>query len=460
MAVIRLYVTIKISIIVFTSGKARSRSLFILKLKIMKQITFLTIFSIIGLAATAQNYIGAPVGLYGPAYNGSTLIGDGGNVLVEGNGNWYFGGPVVSADKGGQNAPNATGRSEIMIFDGSGTYDNAATINGATGFFIDGYAGAINKTASFILPLGEGTIAHPLTIMSGASGNVAYFSGLGTKQNTTLSGTAAEVFSPYFDFSGINTGDYIFGFETGFGNSSDLHLLESGNSSVNGTSGTTSYNEVPSTISYDNTTGVLNATITSTYGATQLYVGSTSSALPVGLHGFAASFANKTVSLVWKTSFESNNRGFDVQRSQDGVHYNSIGFVPSLAASSGGNSSLELDYAYVDNTLLTAGTYYYRLIQQDNNNKQTISRTVNIEVNGLASTIKVYPNPTSGKFWVVGLKAGSRIEVFNTAGQKVKSVVTNSDQTAIDLNGYAQGVYYLKFVDNKGVIGGSNLLIK
>jgi hypothetical protein len=182
--------------------------------------------------------------------------------------------------------------------------------------------------------------------------------------------------------------------------------------------------------------------------------------LPVGLHGFAASFANKTVSLVWKTSFESNNRGFDVQRSQDGVHYNSIGFVPSLAASSGGNSSLELDYAYVDNTLLTAGTYYYRLIQQDNNNKQTISGTVNIEVNGLASTIKVYPNPTSGKFWVVGLKAGSRIEVFNAAGQKVKSVVTNSDQTAIDLNGYAQGVYYLKFVDDKGAIGGSNLLIK
>ena len=426
----------------------------------MKQITFLTIFSIIGLAAAAQNYIGTPVGVYGPAYNGSTVIADGGSVLVQGNGNWYFGGTVVSADKGGPNSPNATGRSELMVFDGSGTYDNAATVNGAVGFFIDGYASATNKTSSFILPIGEGTDAHPLTISSGASGNVAYFSGLGAKQNTTISGTAAEVFSPYYDFSGINAGDYIFGFESGFGNTNDVHLLESGNTSVNGTSGTTSYNEVPSTISYDNTTGLLNATITGTFGATQLYVGSTNSALPVGLHGFAASYANKTVSLVWKTSFEANNRGFDVQRSKDGVNYKSVGFVPSLAAANGGNSSLDLDYAYADNTFLTEATYYYRLIQTDNRNKQTVSNTVNVDVNGLATAIKVYPNPASGKFWVVGLKAGSRIEIFNAAGQKVKSVVVNSDQMSVDIDGYANGVYYLKFVDDKGVIGGSNLLIK
>jgi len=426
----------------------------------MKQITLLTIFSIIGLTALAQNYIGAPVGLFGPAYNGSTLIGNGGSVLVQGDGNWFFGGNVVSTDKGNPNGPGSIGRTEKMVFDGPGKYENAATDNRATGFFIDGYAGATNKSGAFILPIGEGPFAHPVTIGAGTSGSIAYFSGAGTTQQANLEGMDLEVFSPYFDISGINAGNFIFGFDNNLGSSSDIRLLESGNTSINGTSGSTNYHEVPGTLDYDSVTGNLTISISNAYGATQVYAAKMNSALPVGLYGFAASFADKNVHLVWKTAYESGNRGFDIQRSTDGAHFQSIGFAPSLAASNQGNSSLTLDYNYVDKTVLTAGTYYYRLIQQDNINKQSISNTVKVNISGIPSKIKVYPNPSSGKFWIVGLKMGSRIEIFNAAGQKVKSVIADSDQMSVDLNGYAQGVYYLKFANDKGVIGESNLLIK
>ena len=51
--------------------------------------------------------------------------------------------------------------------------------------------------------------------------------------------------------------------------------------------------------------------------------------------------------LKWITAAEINNRGFEVQRSIDGIHYSSIGFVNSLAF--GGNSSTQTSYSFIDN---------------------------------------------------------------------------------------------------------------
>jgi hypothetical protein len=60
--------------------------------------------------------------------------------------------------------------------------------------------------------------------------------------------------------------------------------------------------------------------------------------------------------LKWATVTETNNLGFEVQRSNDGINFTVIGFVNSLATN--GNSNAELSYTFIDNNpspILTAG---------------------------------------------------------------------------------------------------------
>src|SRR5205823_2797780 len=97
--------------------------------------------------------------------------------------------------------------------------------------------------------------------------------------------------------------------------------------------------------------------------------------------------------LSWATTTEQNNKGFEVQRSQDGNTFNTISFVQSKAAN--GHSATNLAYQFTDETPPLAGTIYYRLIQMDLDEKATISPIVSIKAN-TGSTLVIsgsYPNP-------------------------------------------------------------------
>jgi hypothetical protein len=69
------------------------------------------------------------------------------------------------------------------------------------------------------------------------------------------------------------------------------------------------------------------------------------SPLPVSFRSFNASRNKSTVSVKWATSFESNARGFFVQRNTNG-NWENVAFVASAAQ--GGNSSSDLNYSYND----------------------------------------------------------------------------------------------------------------
>lgn len=114
----------------------------------------------------------------------------------------------------------------------------------------------------------------------------------------------------------------------------------------------------------------------------------------------------------WRTASELNNERFVVQRSTDGVKFDSVG---SVAGS--GTSSIEHAYTFRDSSPVY-GWNYYRLKQIDLDGKFEYSRLVPVQVNNLPSTF-IYPNPISGELFI------SRLNPQESVSVTLKNVTTN-----------------------------------
>jgi hypothetical protein len=147
--------------------------------------------------------------------------------------------------------------------------------------------------------------------------------------------------------------------------------------------------------------------------------------IPVELISFTAEVIGNDVSLNWATSTETNNKGFEIQRSEVGdqkSEWETVGFVEGK-----GTTTEEQNYSFTDKKV-PEGSYTYRLKQIDLNGTVNYSEEVNIEVKSVYTYYldQNYPNPfnpaTTIKF---GLKKKSnvRIDVFNSIGENVKTIL-------------------------------------
>ena len=110
--------------------------------------------------------------------------------------------------------------------------------------------------------------------------------------------------------------------------------------------------------------------------------------LPIELVSFRGVLVNKKVQLTWLTASEINNDYFQVERSPDALHYNSIGTVPGA-----GTSTNENKYSFSDD-LPDRGTNYYRLRQVDYNGAFSFSNAIAIKVlNESTNTFTLFSNP-------------------------------------------------------------------
>jgi len=75
--------------------------------------------------------------------------------------------------------------------------------------------------------------------------------------------------------------------------------------------------------------------------------------------------------------------------------------------------------------------------------------------------IFVYPNPSHGKFVITvpNVPDKARIEIYNMLGQSVYSGDLIRNNTEIDLNGQAAGLYLYRLTDEKGETAGSGKLV-
>jgi len=109
--------------------------------------------------------------------------------------------------------------------------------------------------------------------------------------------------------------------------------------------------------------------------------------LPVRLGSFAGKIMQDKAELFWHTYQEINNKGFDIERSEDGIRFRGIGFVPAVAQQANRNN-----YRFTDPGKLQA-VQYYRLKQIDKDGSFEYSTIVKLSKNKAAGTIKSVVNP-------------------------------------------------------------------
>ncbi len=148
--------------------------------------------------------------------------------------------------------------------------------------------------------------------------------------------------------------------------------------------------------------------------------------IPVELSSFTASVSGSEVSLIWSTATETNNKGFEVQRSKSEMtEWMKVGIVNGK-----GTTTEKQQYSFVDKNV-PAGTYIYRLKQTDFNGSSSYSEEVSVEVKSVFTYFleQNYPNPFNPSTLIkFGLKEKSnvRIELFNTLGEKVRTILNDT----------------------------------
>ena len=190
--------------------------------------------------------------------------------------------------------------------------------------------------------------------------------------------------------------------------------------------------------------------------STPSYTGTCSSSitiLPIELTRFEGECSNGQVILNWQTASEINNSGFKIERSTNGIDFETIGSVISLGASGRINN-----YSYIDEDNL-AVTCYYRLTQKDYDGKTSSSKIISVEhacARKLNSEIITYPNP-SNDYVMLDIKLYQTslvsIDIVNEIGRTIKKYdATKYDigMTSInlDLSKLNAGIYFLKVLVN------------
>ncbi|MBX9449329.1 MAG: T9SS type A sorting domain-containing protein [Taibaiella sp.] len=178
------------------------------------------------------------------------------------------------------------------------------------------------------------------------------------------------------------------------------------------------------------------------------YAMTLSGPLPVSLAYFGISKVNQSVLLEWSTFSESNNRGFEIERSIDSRLWDHIGWTATKADE--GNSSKQLTYTFVDHQPNT-GTNFYRLKQVDHNGSHTYSPVQMVYFENLLG-IFIVPNPTKGRTTINNLPEGkNQITVMNNSGQVLmRKEVMNLTEYTIDMSVYASGTYHIHVKDESG----------
>ncbi len=180
------------------------------------------------------------------------------------------------------------------------------------------------------------------------------------------------------------------------------------------------------------------------------------SVLPVTISSFTVAKRNKTVAVSWTTETESNNKGFEVQKSINGKDFSTIGFVATKA--NNGSSNQNISYAFEDNKLI-AGRSYYRLKQIDKDGKYSVSSVQLIEF-ALTNnfTVKALENPVRNQIALNVKSMDARriqINVTNAIGMivytKQINVVAGESNFAIPTTQLPKGTLFVqvKDVNNK-----------
>ncbi len=173
--------------------------------------------------------------------------------------------------------------------------------------------------------------------------------------------------------------------------------------------------------------------------------------IPVELTSFNADVDENGITLKWATATESNNSGFDVERSSNNIRFDKIGSVKG-----NGTTSEVQQYSYKDADITTGkGKAYYRLKQVDFDGSSSYSDVITVDYSIIPvefSLSQNYPNPfnptTTIKFGVPK-EVKVVLKIYDILGKEIATIVNQKMEPGYyqyEWNGtaFASGVYFYR----------------
>lgn len=178
--------------------------------------------------------------------------------------------------------------------------------------------------------------------------------------------------------------------------------------------------------------------------------------IPVELVSFAANLVNNHVLIEWSTATETNNMGFEVQRSADKSEWLTIAFKE------GQGTTVSLShYAYMDLNPYS-GISYYRLKQVDYDGSFRIYEPVEVDLSvpSVFALKQNYPNPFNPSTRInfnLAVASDVTLKIFDVLGQEIVTVVNGklsagTHTAEVFANQLTSGVYFYR-LDASGVDG-------
>jgi hypothetical protein len=185
--------------------------------------------------------------------------------------------------------------------------------------------------------------------------------------------------------------------------------------------------------------------------------------LPIELVSFAANCAdNNTVSVNWTTASEHNSDYYTIEKSRDGISWNTLKTIPAA-----GNSTQLINYSVADASNIS-GTVYYRLTQVDVDGASKMYDIVSTNCSSEKELeLLAYPNPSNGQFTVkienaLGGKYDLAITDMQGKAIEEQSLDLETGTTVVKLNpaNLQPGVYLLQFMQDGKPIQQQKLIIE
>lgn len=169
--------------------------------------------------------------------------------------------------------------------------------------------------------------------------------------------------------------------------------------------------------------------------------------LPVEMESFTYNVNINDVTLNWKTVWEQNNQGFDVERKST-VNWEKIGFV---------ESNQNRNYSFTDKNL-QPGKYQYRLKQIDYNGNYEYHYLQGDVVIGTPDKFKLsqnYPNPFNPLTKIdyqMPFSGKVSLVIYDISGREIKNLINSQNIEAgyytvpFDGSNLSSGVYFYRII--------------
>jgi len=169
--------------------------------------------------------------------------------------------------------------------------------------------------------------------------------------------------------------------------------------------------------------------------------------LPVTLTNIKATAVENVIQVDWTTAAEINNKGFEVERSEDGNNFSIIGWVDG-----NGTTAETINYTFNDKKASANKTYYYRLHQIDFDGASEHTPIVSAKINDSKTReivwSKFIPNPAAADANLVvnaNAEGKAAITILNLSGaivhQSAFNLYNGLNNLSLDLSQLPSGNY-------------------